>query len=786
MSSGDPIQGLRVAFKFADSQDTVEILRNLNLNVQDLDKIRDIAAEGGVEKTDIRTLSGLNSDLEKELIAITNETESYQNIFSTLNDGRRTIAGNLKIGSGVIAPSFKFNTIDYTDNSIKPVDFSTSRASAWSSFGSSATSIFYGGDVIVSGNTSVIELSSIEFTETPKAKRFESQVPTHKIRVSIDNEPYDLYAMKGIPIQFKGFFRSATNLRIDFNILNNIRPSWIIRNNNGQEFVFQNRLTGAGASRQSIISFFDSQSLERTIEFYYPSDRITRIDLSAARLTQIPNAFLSNLTVFNAADGDLVEMPNIARFYPSINTLNLSRNDLTRSNDLQLRTFSPQVVQRLKTATNTLRTLILDGVYANACTADLAELVGLTTFQADSSRANSRRMTGTSPAVGAGIINYSIRANAFTAVHPSVSQSTTLQNLDIRSNFISAAIDTSGTNLQALRTFVSGGNTHPIVDMSGKSELRVYTSDYQTFTTNSTGTNVFNNCIRLEEININNSNVSGRVPSFATNTALRIFRSWATSWIDASETYSIESDTFGSTNGGCRSSLVEFNLQSGNLRGPLHPDAFRNMLALRVLAIRSFRRGITGVYPESINQCINLRGLYLDQNFISGEIPNFAGNGLIDTIVLSQNSFTGNVPLISLPRLSVFFVNNNSLTGFQGLSCPFLTQLNASFNLLTQIPRLNATPRLQILLLSNNPGMTYRPGELALVTGIRRIEMANCGFNRGTIDQILLDLNENYNRNPRRGIFVNLSGNASPSATTEITTIINRLRREGWTLGLQA
>ena len=46
--------------------------------------------------------------------------------------------------------------------------------------------------------------------------------------------------------------------------------------------------------------------------------------------------------------------------------------------------------------------------------------------------------------------------------------------------------------------------------------------------------------------------------------------------------------------------------------------------------------------------------------------------------------------------------------------------------------------------------------------------------------------NENYNRNSRRGVFVNLVGNSSPSATTEITTIINRLRREGWTLGLQA
>lgn len=786
--SGDPIQGLRVAFKFADSQDTVEILRNLNLDIQDLDRIRNIVADGGVEKTDIRTLSGLSIDLEKEAIAIYNETQSYQNVLSNLNDGRRAIAGNLNVGSSVIAPSFKFNTINYGNaNAIESVDFSTSRSSAWSSFGDSEASIFYGGDVIISGNTSAIELSSIQFTETPKAKRFESQVPTHKIRVSIDGEPYDLYAMKGIPVQFKAFFRSATNLRIDFDILSGLRPSWIIRNNNGREFVFQNRATTSGTNRQSIISFFDSQSLERTIEFYYPTDRITRIQLDAARLTQIPNAIIPNLTVFSATDGDLVEMPNIGALYPSISSLNLSRNDLTRSNDVQLKTFSPQVVQRLKTATDTLRTLILDSVYSNACTADLSELVGLTTFQANSASTNSRRMTGTSPAVGAGILSYAVSGNNFTTIHPSVIQSTSLQTLNIRGNGTSAAIDTSGTNLQAIRTFVTGnGNTHPIVSLNGKADLRAYTSDYQTFATDSVGTTVFGNCPLLEEIRINNTNVSGVLPNFSTNTSLRLFHSWATAWSDASVNFSIESDTFGPTTGGCRPTMVDFNLQSGNLRGPIHPDAFRNMTALRSLAVRSYRRGITGTYPESINQCFNLRALYLDQNFISGEIPNFAGNGQIDTIVLSQNSFTGNVPLISLPRLSIFFVQNNFLTGFQGLSCPNLTQLNASFNTLTQLPRLTSVPRLQILLLNNNPGMIYIPGELSLVTGIRRIEMANCGFNRGTVDQIILDLNENYNRNPRRSIFVNLVGNSSPSATTEITTIINRLRREGWTIGLQA
>ena len=787
---GDPIQGLRVSNKFSDAQDTVEILKNLNLEFDDLERIRNISPTGGggVSKTDLRTISGLDIDLEKEAIAIFNETQTYQNVLSNLNDGRHAIAGNLDASSSIIAPSFKFKTINYSsNNAIESVDFSTSRSSAWSTFTNPTTLneyVYYGGDVILTGSTSTIELSSLEFTETPKAKRFESQIPTHKIRVTIDNEPYDLYAMKNIPLQFKGFFRSAANLRIDYNILSGLRPSWIVKNNSGQEFVYQNTTTASGSLRQSIISFFDSQSQERTLEFYYPIDRIVRIFLDSTRLFQIPNATLPALTHFSAADGDLVEMPEVNRLFPIITTLNLSRNDLTRSNDTTLRTFSPQVVARLQTPTNTLQTLILDGVYSNNCTADLSVLTNLKTFQAVSVRTNSRRMTGTSPAVGAGITTYNIHGNNFSILHPSVIQSATLQKLNIRSNAISDPIDTSGTNLESIVEFISGGNSHPIVNMSGKQNLKIYRSDYQNHVTNSVGTTIFNNCGRLEEIYIHNSNVSGALPNFGTNNSLRAFYSWGTSWSDASGTHSIEEDTFGSTTSNIRNTLVEFNLQSGNLRGPIHPDAFINMSALRNLVVRSYGRGITGPYPTSLDTCFNLRTINLDQNQMTGQIPNFAGNGQMNSIVLSFNAFSGEVPVLNLPNLTSLIVNNNQLTKFLGLTCPSLTQLNASFNLLTEIPRLSSATRIQNLLLNNNAGMKYVTGELAIATALRRIEMANCGFTTGTIDQILKDLNESYNRNPRRNVFVNLAGNSAPSASTEITTIIARLRREGWTIGL--
>lgn len=787
MSDGAPIQGLRVSLKFADSQNPVQILRNLNLDIEDLDIIRGISDQG-VEEADIQSLSDLTVDLEKEVIAINSEVSTYENVLTSLNDGRRRIGGNLVISGSIVAPTFKFRTVDFdAGNQIRTVDFSTSRASAWSAFGDASESVFYGGDVILSGNTSTIGLSSLEFANNPVQKRFESQIPTHKIRVNIDGEDYDLYAMKGIPIKFTGFFRSVRNLRADFDILEELRPSWIVRNiNTGQEFVFENRISGSGSIRQSIISFFDSRAQPREIEFYYPVDHLTRLDLNNIRLFDIPQVSLPNLTSFSATNSDLLEMPNFASLYPNLSALNLSGSDLTRSDAPELRTFSPEVIQRLKTSNDSLRSLSLDLVYSGECTADLSELVGLTSFRATSGRGR-RRMTGTSPKIGSDLVSYNIDGNSFSQLDTTVVQSTTLQSLSIRRNSIEGTIDTSGDNLKSIVSFTTGGgNSHAIVDMNGKEDLRSYRTDSQSFQINNVGTTIFNGCKSLEDIFIQNTNVTGNLPNFTSNGALRRVFSWNTSWQDAvTGENSIGENTFGPTGGGCRPTLNYFNLQSMNLINPIHPLAFRDMPSLATLVVRSYNRGITGGYPESLNECFNLRTLYLFQNQMTGPLPNFAGNRRLVTLILSENNFSGVVPTLNLPNLRTLFVQINNLEGFQILNCQNLIQINASFNSLSVMPSFDLALRVQRIQLNNNSGMRYLNGNLEFVTALRSIDMSNCGFNQGTVDRILIDLNENYNRNPRRNVVVNLTGNSPPSATEEIATIISRLRREGWTLGLE-
>jgi Leucine-rich repeat (LRR) protein len=777
-----PIQGLRVSLNLADAQNTVDVLKNLNLDIRDLDRIRGLNDEG-VDSADIRSLSGLTIDLEKEAVGIYNEVQSYENILTPLNDGRRRIAGNIDVSGKIVAPSFKFSKLDDVGN-ITAVDFSTSRSSAWSAFGNPADSVFYGGDVIITGPSSTIELSSLEFINEPSAKRFESQIPTHKIRVSIDGEAYDLYAMKGIPIRFRGFFRSVRNMQINFNILNNLRPSWIIRNtDNDQESVFQNRISGSGTNRQSTVSFFSSSAKQRDIEFYYPVNSITSITLDNTNVYDVPNVELTNLASLSLVNSDLIEMPDTAAIYPNLTTLNLSGSDLTRSDTETLRTFSPEVINRINNGS--LTTLILDKVYSNDCTADLGEISSLRSYRAGSVSTNSRRMTGTSPAIGPNLLSYDISGNNFTTLHPSIQASENLQSLNIRSNNISSAIDAlTGNNLAALRSFISGANSHPIVNVSSKTNLQQYVSDNSYFTVDSVGTNIITNCTNLTSFVVYNTNISGTLMNFGSNTSLQSINLQNTLLSDASSSYSIADDTFGPVGGGCRNTLRYFNLQSRNLIKEMHPDAFKGMTALTSLTVRSNGNGIDGAIPVSLGDCYSLRSISFSNNKMTGNIPNFAANRSLSFLDLSFNQFNGLIPSITSATLRTLRLNNNLFTGFQTLDCQNLTYINASNNLLSQIPLFELAVRIRTIILNNNPGMTYIPGSLETITSLRGLDMANCGISRGSIDRILVDLNKNYDLNPRRNIRINLVGNSSPSATEEITTIINRLRREGWQLGL--
>ena len=63
----------------------------------------------------------------------------------------------------------------------------------------------------------------------PEEKEFDSEVPTSKIKCKIGTETVFLYAMKGIPLTFRGFFRNLNaSVNIDYGAGGSIPASWKI------------------------------------------------------------------------------------------------------------------------------------------------------------------------------------------------------------------------------------------------------------------------------------------------------------------------------------------------------------------------------------------------------------------------------------------------------------------------------------------------------------------------------------------------------------------------------
>lgn len=773
-----PIQGMRITLKAADVADPVESLKNLNINILDLDRIRGIAEET-VSPEDIITLSNLSSDLEKELIGIFDETRNYPSYLSVLNDGRSTINGNMTANASVIAASFKFNALA-ANNTLINSELSTSRVSAWSTIGDS---LYYGSKVTVSDR---VELSTLKIDRPIKQRRFESEIPTHKIRMRIDGVDYDAYAMKNIPIKLTGYFSSAR--LISFSVTNAgpnpstfIRPSWVVTDNDTNISVtFKDRLSGTTSTRNSIITSLSSRAKERTIEFFYPVANIVSMDLPNLRLYNFPPVKLTSLLTAKVSGSDFQEMPDLRQYAPNLLTLDISSVNLMRSIDPNLTLFNDNVVARLPT---TLTKLTMNVCFAGPSSANLAVISNLEDFSASGDFNIGRRMTGISPAVNPlKISTYNINGNLFDEIHPSVRMSDTLKILNIGYNNLlpSANVQISPSN-SVIEEINANGNRCQFINVTGKASLKRY---YRTdSSTTGVVTNLFTNCTNLSDVRVQSTNITGALPSFDTNSNLLAFNAISTRIQGADATYAINNATFGSSiTSGCRLTLREFGLSSPLLSGSIQSNAMDGLLSLTTVTISSTTNGVSGSVPE-FRQSGSLRSVNLRSNNFTGSLHSFSSNSNLITLNVSFNKLSGSVPPFRLTSLSSLLLNNNNFTSIGNLECPSLRELNVSSNLVTTIPDLGGCRSLQVVLLNSNPmsAKAYTSGNFVNLTSLRSLNLANCGLSRGDLDQIIIDLGDNYNLNPRSKVEVNLSGNL-PGPSGDVDSIISRLRNAGWTI----
>ena len=128
---------------------------------------------------------------------------------------------------------------------------------------------------------------------------------------------------------------------------------------------------------------------------------------------------------------------------------------------------------------------------------------------------------------------------------------------------------------------------------------------------------------------------------------------------------------------------------------------------------------------------------------------------------------------VNLPNLRYFYCHNQFTDGAPGIS--------------GEIPDFSSCPRMYYLIMYNNSFTSYKTGSFESLPQLKYIDISNNNLSSQALEQIIIDLYQNYTDTPRGGVTVNVKNSMISGATLpeETLELIILLRAKGWTVILQ-
>jgi Leucine-rich repeat (LRR) protein len=797
--------GLNVFSALADVVDKEQSLNSLNLSSRDLDIIRG-SQNAGASSGDWISFSRLIDPLYRTLDRYKTDSEAYGTLLDARAGTERTLFGNLSINGILSGNAVRYRYLDGTGSgaTVKIADISTSRVSAWSSSASpviSTSPISYGAQVSIKsggalqfGTQSGTTGPRLQTSLTPQAKEFDSEFPTSKITCTIGGQSVVLYAMKGIPLIFTGFFRNLDTSIGLTSLISNTPPSWkIVETANPNNFTnFTNKVSGTTSS----INFRSSVSRERYIQFYYNPDNISKITLTSANITELPAVKLQNATELNFSNNQLRNFPDFTFISPTLQSLNLINNPLSQSEIETERKLNSTVLNKIPTSvrdlylTQTFFGSIPQNIIADRFTNLRTLYLSRTNDTGPYYHPDADDATCQLPNVPNTCETYSVSRNDFrefgtsVGIAKSVPDLTNLISLDVSGNYYLSGSFSIATDNIVIQSINSHSTALQLpTGLSGKNS---FTTLYHYYCRSAGplvngGTYLYDNCNSLSTLHLYGSNVTGRLPKF-TNAALSYLDLRVTNLTgggpDGDETNVIPERTFEKC-----TNLVRMFIQSRLLlTAPIHPNAFSYTPNLYYLWYISYGRTTGNIPNLTLNS--NLQFLVLHNNKFDGTMPSFTSNPNIRYVDITYNALSGAIPpLKNLQNLNRLLVYNNqftSLSTFANLS-NFQYFYAQSNKLSGEIPSFAGCPNLLYLILFNNLLTDYKTGALATNYRLNYLDLSRNLLTGQAVNQIIADLLLNYNTVNRGGVTVNLrGGNALPSGVA--LDSIDILRSKGWSI----
>ena len=835
--------GLNVRTLLADVETKNAAIQNLGLNPLDIEIIKG-SKNAGMIRDDWPSFARLKTPLYKTLDRFSRESNTFISILDNRAGTDQTLFGNLDVNGSLSGNAIRYRFLEGSDAG-RIADISTSRVSAWSSSDLRANDpnldiqklakISYGARVGIvengilefGGQSSGVSGKRLQTKLIPEEKEFDSEVPTSRIKCNINGQQVFLYAMKGIPLVFKGFFRNLNaTVNINYTQGGSIPASWkIVETGNASRYTnFANRGTG-----QSSIRFRSPVSRERFIKFYYNPKHITQVQIRSANIRELPATRLENCTSLDFAYNQLKLFPNVSFVAPKINTLSLMRNPFYLSDNEFERKFNNLIMDKIKTSGNTLRTLNMEGTFYGSIErhlipVNLPDLTSLSFsrgggayFHPDDKPASglTNNSGGDSfcPDVPENVTTYAIRSNDFRSVDlneivsgsvqiaktsssdGSLSVSTeslskgsysfkkapNLTNLDVGNNYYLSDAKSGPDGQAATHDLASkdklisinySGTNLGIANMQNSTSLKTYSQSHNRGGTKNplvSGTAYrFENCSALESISFYATGL-GAI-NFPTNFSnpnlitLDLRYTGIKGGAPGNENEVITNGTFFTC-----PSLVNVYIDSPNLLAkPINVNAFKQNPNLNYLWLRSYGN-ITGSLPD-FSSNVNLRYLWLENNNFSGALPNFGNNQNIHYVNIKNNNFSGAIPsFTNLSNLRYLFLHNNNFTGIgEPNNLPNLWYYYAHNNQIAgEIPDFTTCTNLRYLTLYNNQLSAYKVGSFKSLYRIRYFDLSNNNLSQAAQNKILLDLYDNWNAIKRGGVTVNLRGNKNSNGVNE-------------------
>ena len=289
------IFGLDVNRYLADAKDADASLRNIGIEPRDMAIIFG-ASSVPTTSNDFRSLSRLKQPLYKILDRFKKDSDQFASILEKRAGTNGLLFGNLNINGRLSGSAIRYRYVDGSGDSAtkKIADISTSRVSAWSSSDPYAetdmrAAISYGARISIipsasgrsylkfgtqatGSNTNGLNISGtprLQTTMVPQKVEFDSEIPTSKVRINLNGSDIWVYAMKGIPVTFTGFFRNLYNAEVAVTGIDAggskgvIQPSWKIkRTDNPNDY--------SNYPNTYSLNYYSSRGRERNIEIYYP------------------------------------------------------------------------------------------------------------------------------------------------------------------------------------------------------------------------------------------------------------------------------------------------------------------------------------------------------------------------------------------------------------------------------------------------------------------------------------------------------------------------------------